>query len=276
MDPVFILGCGYTGSRVAHLLLDRGIPVAASARSTSQLAELASRGLRIVEFDAEDPTSLNRLVSQLEPRSRLLYSIPTLSGPQGRWEPAGTILRAAAPRLARVVYLSTTGVYGASKRVDETTPVAPVTKRQRLRVEAEQAVMAGPWQSLIVRPAAIYGPGRGVHVALPAGNYKLVGDGSNFVSRIHVDDLAAIAAAALLSDLTGAYPAADEHACSAREIARFCADILGLGGLEFADSKDVSETRRSDRRVDGSALRGALGVSLRYRSYRQGIPASLT
>ena len=37
----------------------------------------------------------------------------------------------------------------------------------------------------------------------------------------------------------------------------------------------VDETRRSDRRVDGEAVRRALGVRLQYPSYKSGIPASL-
>jgi hypothetical protein len=38
---------------------------------------------------------------------------------------------------------------------------------------------------------------------------------------------------------------------------------------------DLSETRRSDRRVDGSAIFRLLGVELHYPSFRQGIPAAL-
>ena len=54
-------------------------------------------------------------------------------------------------------------------------------------MHAEQAIAAGPWSTLILRPAAIYGPGRGVQVSLPLGEYH---PGENFVSRIHADDLA--------------------------------------------------------------------------------------
>lgn len=276
MNLIFILGCGYTGSRVAQLLLDRGIEVGGCARSLRGLAELTAQGLRPIEFNVEDPASLGELAERLEPGTRLLYSIPTLRGPEGRWEPAAEILAAVGHKLSRVVYLSTTGVYGSATRVDETTALDPATDRQRLRMDAEEAVSAGPWQSLILRPAAIYGPGRGVQVALPAGEYKLVGDGSSFISRIHVDDLAAIATAALLSELTGAYPVADEEPCSSLEIAEFCASLIGLKNLESVTSEEVSETRRSNRQVDGRAIRELLGVELQFPSYRQGIPASIS
>jgi hypothetical protein len=90
-----------------------------------------------------------------------------------------------------------------------------------------------------------------------------------------VDDLAAVAEAALLSALTGAYPVADEEPCTSLEIARFCAGLLGLPLPAPVPEDQVSETRRADRRVDGRAIVRLLGVSLRYPSYRQGIPAAL-
>lgn len=174
-----------------------------------------------------------------------------------------------------MLYLSTTGIYGAQRDVDENTSPAPLTEREKLRIEAEAAVRCGPWTSLVLRPAAIYGPSRGVHVAMREGRFQLVGDGGNFVSRIHVDDLAAHVEAALLSDLTGAWPVADELPSTSREIAEFCSRLLDLPMPESLPREAAHETRRADRRVDGRAIRARLGIGLRYPTYREGIPASL-
>jgi len=65
------------------------------------------------------------------------------------------------------------------------------------RLAAEGPVMAGPWSWCVLRPAAIYGPGRGAHESIRIGRWRIAGDGSNYTSRIHVDDLAALAAAAV-------------------------------------------------------------------------------
>ena len=260
-----ILGAGFTGRRVAALLAARGWRVLATSRRPELIPGV--EGVRF-EYPLDDP-------ADLPAADTLLYSLPTLRTDAGMEEPAPRILEALAGRYRRVVYLSTTGVYGPAERVDETTPINPQTERQRLRVQAERAVVAGPWQSLILRPAAIYGPGRGVQVALPRGDYKLVGSGDNYVSRIHVDDLAAITAAAMLSDLTGAYPVADDRPSTSREMAEFCADLLGLAPPESVTRDEVSETRRSDRRVDGGAIRRLLGLELRYPSFREGVPASV-
>jgi nucleoside-diphosphate-sugar epimerase len=206
----------------------------------------------------------------------VLLSVPTLHRDGGQLaDPTARIVEALGDAPARVVYLSTTGVYGNVREVNETTPAAPATERQRLRLEAEQAVLRGAWQSLILRPAAIYGPGRGAHVALREGRFPLAGEGSNFISRIHVDDLAALAAKALRSEITGAYPVADQEPCTSREIAEFSARLLGVPMPPSVTAADLSETRRSDRRVDGSAIFRLLGVELRYPSFRQGIPAAL-
>jgi nucleoside-diphosphate-sugar epimerase len=200
----------------------------------------------------------------------VLHSIPTLPNGADR-----RMLDALGAKPRRVVYLSTTSVYGSLRVVDEHTPVQPCGLRQQARVETEQAVQKGPWQSLILRPAAIYGPGRGVQVALARGRYTLLGNGSNFVSRIHVDDLAMIVEAALLASLTGVYPVADQHPCPAREIAEYCAHLLDLPMPVSANLDEVPESRRANRQVDGSAICRELGLTLRYPSYRQGIPASL-
>jgi nucleoside-diphosphate-sugar epimerase len=94
--------------------------------------------------------------------------------------------------------------------------------------------------------------------------------GDNFVSRLHVDDLAAHVEAGLLSNLTGAYPVADEEPATAREIAAFCAELLNLP-MPIADGGRLT----ANRRVDGSAIRRALGITLAYPSYRTGIPAAI-
>jgi len=274
---VLVLGCGYTGQRVARELLAAGVSLTVSSRDPGrpEMVQLAAAGANVVRLDVSDTATLKYLDSAVRRGSVVLHSLP-LAGPPGAWwDPTPWVLERLGDRPSHVVYLSTTGVYGNIREVDETTLPAPVTERQKLRLNAEQAVAGGPWRSLILRPAAIYGPGRGVHVRLREGTFKLLGDGSNFISRIHVDDLASIVVAALFSGVTGAYPVADEEACPSREIVAFCAELLGLPMPPSAGPEELDETRRSDRRVDGSRIRRLLGVELVYPSYRAGIPAAL-
>ncbi len=257
MIRVAILGCGYTGVRVARRIASSGIAagIVTTNRST---------------FDLWRGDSID-----IPDGALVLHSIPLLQR-DGEW--ARTMPRLGpmlAARAARVVYLSTTGIYGAAHLVDETTPPAPRVPRERLRVEEEDDVLAGPWKALVLRPAAIYGPGRGVHVSLREGKHRMLGDGSNFISRIHVDDLAAIAEKALFSNLTGAYPVADDEPCTAAEITAFTCGLLGIPAPPPSGKLPDADTRGADRKVDGRAIRRLLGVDLRFPGYRSGLPAAI-
>jgi two-component system response regulator len=227
-----IVGCGFTGQRVARLLLARGCHVRCTTRSSLNL---------------ENPGALCALRDMVTPGVRVLHSVPTLTGEIDR------LAVEAFAGAARVVYLSTTAVYGSSEYVDETTTAAPISDRACARLRTERAVLDGPWSPLVLRPAAIYGPGRGVHVSL-----RIRSEGC--VSRIHVDDLAAHVEAALFHDVTDAWPVADDHPCPSREILEF-----------MGRASQVAPPKLTDRRVDGSAIRRILGLTLKYPSYREGI-----
>lgn len=269
---IVILGCGYTGRRVAKLLAERGHEVLATSRHPNEI-QLA--GVHAVRLDASEPGTLRELGGKIAAGARVLHSVPAIREGDQWADPTPRLIEALGNRAVRLVYLSTTGVYGAQRDVDENSPAAPRTPRERVRLEAENHVLRGPWSPMVLRPAAIYGPGRGIHVSMRRGEFRLLGDGSNYVSRIHVDDLAALAAAALLSSVTGAWPVADDEPARSREIAEFCGQLLGLPIPAPATEEELSETRRANRRVDGRAVREVLGIQLKYPSYRTGIPAAL-
>lgn len=250
MARVLVLGAGYTGARAASLLRAQGHEVVATRREGGDLAVTLPDLSPVLALPGDD--------------WRVLWSAPETAG-----------IEALAGKAARVVYLSTTGVYGAAHFVDETTPAAPVTERAAARLAAEGPVTAGPWSWCVLRPAAIYGPGRGAHESIRAGKWKMAGDGTSYTSRIHVDDLAALAAAAVLGELGGTWPVADDEPSTNGEITRFCCELLGVPVPPSAPAETLDETRRADRRVDGRAVRRLLGVELRYPSYRIGVPAAL-
>ena len=173
-------------------------------------------------------------------------------------------------RPARIVYLSTTGVYGEVELVDEHTAPSPQTEKDKARMEAERVLSDGPWSTLVLRPVAIYGPGRGVHWSARQGMFRPAPGGNRVVSRIHVDDLAEHALRAMQCDVTGAFPVADEEPCSSLEVAEWTFAYLGIPFV----AGDV-QGQTNGRRVDGSAVRARLGVQLRYRSFREGVVACL-
>lgn len=266
-----IIGAGFTGARAARMLLGDGWRVTATTRTPSRLEGLRALGAKVRAFDAAGSGRLDVRADG----ATVLLSVPTLRNEGALDEPTPRILAGLRGQPEHVTYLSTTGVYGATKLVDETTAPAPETERQRLRRRAEKAVLALPCPALVLRPAAIYGPYRGVHAAMRAGRFRLARGGRRFVSRIHVEDLAGIAAAAMTQKLVGVFPVADDLAATSRDVALFCSDLLGVAPPPEVPNRKLGETRLSDRRVDGRAVRRRLGVRLRHPTYREGIRASI-
>lgn len=95
-----------------------------------------------------------------------------------------------------MVYTSGAWIYGdtAGEPVDETTPLDP-TGVIRTRAEIERLVLDGQGiRGLVVRPGCVYG-GRGGLTGLwfegvEKGELKIVGEGKNHWSTVHVADLA--------------------------------------------------------------------------------------
>ena len=234
-------------------------------RGVERFADLADAGVRLTELTLGDPASF------LPANAVLAHLIPPLQAAEN------AALRAVIEQLKprRIVYVSSTGVYGEQTEVHAGTAAMPNDERGRLRFEEEQWIASGPWTSLVLRAAGIYGPGRGVHAALREGKLPRSA-GSGIVSRIHVDDLATIVEAGMFSDTGGAWPVADDAPCSSDEVAAWCAGLLGL---EVADQawKPASSANRTmaGRKVDGRKIRETLGVELAYPSWERGIPACL-
>jgi len=263
-----ILGCGYTGSRVARATVARGERVVATVRSAREVEAVAAIGAEPLLLEASDAASvagLRAAAERLGGGLRVLCTIPPARRADGG-EITGELVRALAGLAARFVVLSSTSVYGDARRVDETTPAVPLTDRGRLRVEAELQVTAGAWSSLVLRPAAIYGPGRGA-LAPEGGRFEHAASLDAIVSRVHVDDVAGIVTAALAGDVSGAFPVADEEPMSAREVLA----LLGHPAAEEPSSRP--QESRDGRVVDGRAVLKMLGIALRYPSVRDAIAA---
>jgi len=271
-----IVGCGYTGTQLARTLVARpelAAEVAITRRDREVARALgAALGVRGERADLADPGSL------AVPRG----AIVVCTAPPGS-DPAGEIhaLVAAARDAARIVYISSTGVYGAGHGawVDETWPVAPLTDTGRARAAAESALAAArvPWVAL--RAAGIYGPGRGLVDRIRAGTYRVIGDGTSHVGRIHVVDLVAAIVAAGTADITGAINAADDDPAPIGEVADTVAARLGLPPPPrvpaSAVSPEVAGMLTADRRIANRRLRDELGVALRYPSWRAALDDEL-
>ena len=274
--PWLIIGCGYTGTVLARVLAARP-EVAAEVVITRRDGEAAralgaALGVRGVRADLADASSL-----AVAPGAIVVCTAPPGADPAGE---IATLL-AAARAAARIVYVSSTGVYGpgGGAWVDESWPIAPITGTGRARAAAEAALAgaAVPWVAL--RAAGIYGPGRGLVDRIRGGTYRVVGDGTSHVARIHVADLAAAIVRAGTTVATGVFNAADDDPAPIGAVADAVAARLGLPPpprVPVAEvSPEVAGMLTADRRIANRRLREELGVVLRYPSWRHGLAAEL-
>jgi len=198
----------------------------------------------------------------------VVVSIPPEAGLDARIADALTERPAA-----RLVYLSSTGVYGKARgAVDEDTPVDVATPGSLARVEAESRYL--PHGAMVLRIAGIYGPGRSMHTRLLAGTLRLPDQGGR-ISRIHVDDLTQAIRVALAKGEPGAlYCVADDRAAPQLESVSFLARCLDVPLPPTVPLESLPETLRGDRAVSNSRLK-ALGWTPRYPDFTTGFPAVL-
>jgi len=194
---------------------------------------------------------------------------------------------AAAENLHSIVYLSTVGVYGdhGGGWVDERTPVAPASGRSRRRFAAEEA-----WQELgarrgiavaVLRLAGIYGPGQNALLQIARGKARrLIKEGQIF-NRIHVGDIAQAIDAAFARCASGIFNVADDEPAAPADPIVFAAQLMGRAPPPEEKFDDVAASMspmalsfwQECRRVKNDKLKRALGVALRYPTYREGLRA---
>jgi len=260
---VLVLGCGYAGSAVARLAREHGHEVIANVRSEQRAAALAAQGFRVDRRAALD-ASIGELA---DANTHVVVAFP----------PDGVTDARIAPALANaraVTYLSTTGIYGDVRGVvDDATPVPEPTERSAAVLAAETDYRARG--AVVLRCPALYGPDRGLHVRILRGQHSIPGDGTRHLSRIHIADLARfVLGCAPVRGET--FVVGDDDPARHIDVVRFVCETYGVTMPPFVPLESVHPSLRADRRVEATRARRALGVTLSYPSYREGMARSAT
>ncbi len=282
MSKAFIVGFGDIGHRLAALYRNRGVAVSALTRRLEQVGT-TRLGVELLFGDLDRPETLTGLPTA---GALLCYFAPP--PPSGETDPrVGHLLRAIETGLPqRVVYISTSGVYGDRQGawVDESTPPAPDTGRARRRLDAERQWQA--WGTAhdvpiaILRVGGIYGPGRLPVARLRRGEPTLREAECGFTNRIHADDLVTTLVAAGERG-QGVYNVSDDEPGTMSGYFKAVARRLGLPPppeipMETA-RRELSAAMLSylleSRRMDSRRLREELGVVLRYPNLAAGLAA---
>jgi nucleoside-diphosphate-sugar epimerase len=278
MAEVLILGCGDLGARIAARHRARGERVTGVVRHEASAARLAAAGIEPCVLD------LDRSRGALPAADAVYYLAPP--PPEGRADPRMARVLALLRPPRRMLYLGTTGVYGdrGGAWTDEQTPVAPSADRAWRRLDAERRVKL--WcrerdvASVVVRAAAIYGPGRLPVERLRAGATVLAPEESGYTNRIHVEDLADVCVAALERGTDGAvYDAADGSPSSTAEYYAAVAARFGLPPPRVVTRAEAAaelseaalEYAGESKRIRARRIRDELGVALQYPDLASGL-----
>ncbi|NGY04935.1 SDR family oxidoreductase [Solimonas terrae] len=226
-SSALIAGCGDIGLRVAARLRAMGREVTAIVRDRQKSGALERLGASVRIEDLDQPQDAG------DWPFLFWFAPPPKSGT--RDDRLRGWLAAQQGRIARIVYISTSAVYGdcEGRWIDEDAPLRPQSERGVRRVDAEQALRQ--WrterdgETVILRVPGIYGPGRMPLERLRKRLPVVRAEQSPFTNRIHADDLATAALHAAVFGRDGrAYNVADGEPTTMADYFLRCAQLLGL------------------------------------------------
>lgn len=287
MFDKIILGCGYLGRRVAAAYQQQGQSVAGLVRSEVNRTVLLQQGVQLLNGDLDEPMAGG---VSIEGDELFYFAPPPREGEQDLRvrNLVKALLKQGRPK--RLVYLSTTGVYGdcAGEWTDENRTPNPVVARAKRRWDAEQSFRqwreASGGELIILRVAGIYGPGKLPLARLSEGLPMICEDEAPYTNRIHVDDLVQVCLAAMEKGRDGeVYNISDGHPGNMTDYFNRIADLFDLPRPEQISmsegaeklSKGMMSYMAESRRLDNRKMLKELGVKLKYPDLDSGLDTCL-
>lgn len=279
-----IVGCGDVGCRLALRLQARGVAVTGVVRSEASVAALGRLDIAALKADLDADA-----IADLPVADWLFHFAPPPETGDG--DPRfAQVLDALSEPPARLIYLSTSAVYGdcAGRWIDETESLKPKTARGQRRLDAERRALAYAAThgiaTMILRVPGIYGPGRLPWQRLKSGAPLVRRDQSPYTNRIHADDLAAAAQrVAELGWPGAAYNVADGQPTTMTDYFLRCARLLGLTPPPEQPLAEAMQSMspmlksflEESKRLSNRRLVEELGWRPLYPDLDAGLPASI-
>lgn len=284
MAAKLVIGCGYLGSRVAQAWVGQGHSVCALTRRAGRAGHLRQLGIQPIQGDWNEPESL-----PIFPTVDSVFCSVGWDRSSGRTiqqtyvDGLVNLLQVLPDGVRRIVYVSSTGVYGTAdgRWVDEQSVCTPTRAGGRACLDAERQLAASRFadRSVVLRLAGIYGPGRLPRLRLLVAGEPLPTDPNGLLNLIHVDDAARVALRAAdfpFDHLPITLLVADGHPVRRHDFYAELARLYGVAAPRFSQfDPDRPGTRHAggSKRVTNRRLLETLGMSLTYASYRTGLAA---
>lgn len=199
-------GTGFTGTALVERLCQEGHSVVALDYKEGLACDaLRAMGAEVIIGSVTDRAAVERSMAGVEFVFHLAAAFRELNVPNVFYDDVnvgGTriVMEAALRAGARkFLYCSTCGVHGnvAHPPAGEDAPIQPADYYQRTKYEAEPLVKelgAGRIETVIVRPAAIYGPGDPerffmIFKRVARGTFPMFGSGRTLYHPLYIDNL---------------------------------------------------------------------------------------
>ena len=240
-------GTGFTGKALVKRLLDTGHQVVAlDNKEGIKTDELNRWGAQVVIGSVTDVVLVGKLMKGIDVVHHLAAAFRELDVPNSYYEEVNTrgtqiVLEAAQNAgVKRFIYCSTCGVHGnvQDPPANEDAPIAAADYYQQTKYEAEPIVRRysdGAMKTVILRPAAIYGPGDPERFGMifrrvAKGRFPIFGDGKTLYHPLYIDSFIDVFMA-VMNDGMGdgqVYLIADEHFLEIEELVKKVAVALGV------------------------------------------------
>jgi len=240
-------GTGFTGKALVKRLLDTGHEVVAlDYKEGLKTEELRQWGAKVVIGSVTDKAIVGQCMQGVEIVQHLAAAFRELDVPNKYYEDVnvgGTrnVLEAAAHHgVKKFIYCSTCGVHGNVDHppVDENAPINAADYYQQTKYNAEPVVQEYArkgMSTVIIRPAAIYGPGdperfHMIFRRVAKGKFPMFGNGKTLYHPLYIDNLidAHILAMEPGKGDGEAYLIADEKYLTIEELVKGVARALGV------------------------------------------------
>ena len=266
-ERILIAGCGRLGARLGQTLAAAGHQVFGLRRFPASLPdgiEPVAANLLEDPLPAVLPSALDRVYYILTPPSYddAGYQAAYVQG-LSRLLPA---LQTTGSGQARLIFVSSTGVYGQSggEWVDEHSPTQPTRFSGQRLLEAESFAATHGGESISVRFSGIYGPDRDALVRRVRRGGACSDQPPRYTNRIHEDDCVGVLGhLGTLPSPAPVYVATDNHPCTQCEIMDWMAAALGCP-TPPREGGDNAGRRCSNQRLVAS------GYRFRHPDYRSG------
>jgi nucleoside-diphosphate-sugar epimerase len=279
-----VVGHGYLGSRVAKLWHSLGETVFATTRDPRKAAAIESSGLRPIICDVTDPATLRKAAEQIAGVEAVLYAVGFDRSSEQRRRDVyvdglRNVLNTLPDSTRRVIYISTTGVYGQDDGgwIDEDSPCQPSRESGRVILEAERQLESHRLgeSALVLRLAGIYGPGRIPSIDDLRNGVPIVASADDYINLIHVDDAAGvIIAAETFAKPQRLYLVSDGRPVPRHEFYQEVSNLFHTPAAVFEPPSAAADRRGStSKRVSNARLLAELAVELKYPTFREGLAA---